>query len=705
MSVIREDSDADAEWQGLDSESGDDDSGVNNVDTDIATSSMSTRDADVQHTYQSISDGCIRLLYLHPGKDDEIVRTNLAVVGLDSRPSYEAISYAWGSSFKLAPMVLNEIHCLRSFTLVECLTNLRSEHDIRILWVDALCINQADVKERNSQVALMGQIYLSASKTIIWLGEDKCMQHEVMMNSNQFSTEAPVHRSSAFNLLKQLAINDHIRFDKQTAVHAIVLARVCELGWWSRAWVVQETLLSKSAHLMLGSATLPWEVVSRAASNYVTHVTACCRPNSTRTAQRDFSDILMTTHGLNTLVSNKITAQMADAVEVILSFQRVPTGTRNELLANLWMYRDRLAKVPHDKIYATLGLLRSNNITIEPDYGMSFADLCRQVVLEDIRASGNLQALKGIRRRIDSKRMKDFPHEVSWCTNWESLDYWAEDRYRVLTELNKHVYAASGLHVARVRAVDDPLGKRHFLHTHGRIFDRITHTSDLLPFERDSIGTKWPRQFANLLRTLRRAKPKDMDRSTYVAGGSLFSAFWRTLVADCIIPAQESQDPFHNFGGNHDDTYEPLIRRAKPSDFMAFLLWWLTGDEYYLLKSVRFGHKRPWQLSKKAPNPAKSQKIPAVHDIHVSVARATSGRRMFTTRKGYIGLGPELTKQGDEVAILLGGSTPFVLEKSGIKVLHEDVYYLLGDCYVHGCMDGKLVENEDTETWPFLILG
>lgn len=103
----------------------------------------------------------------------------------------------------------------------------------------------------------------------------------------------------------------------------------------------------------------------------------------------------------------------------------------------------------------------------------------------------------------------------------------------------------------------------------------------------------------------------------------------------------------------------------------------------------------------------KIQTIPAVHNINASIARATSGRQLFITSKGYIGLGPVRMMTGDRVAILLGGSTPFVLREydtSEEALQHLVQWELLGDCYVHGWMDGELVKNERTEEWPWIVL-
>ncbi|KAJ4289069.1 hypothetical protein N0V90_011411 [Kalmusia sp. IMI 367209] len=69
-------------------------------------------------------------------------------------------------------MILNNKHISVTKNLYDALRHIRSENSNREIWVDALCINQADVKERNHQVSLMGDIYSSAELVINWLAFD-----------------------------------------------------------------------------------------------------------------------------------------------------------------------------------------------------------------------------------------------------------------------------------------------------------------------------------------------------------------------------------------------------------------------------------------------------------------------------------------------------------------------------------------------------
>jgi hypothetical protein len=103
----------------------------------------------------------IRLLELLPGVKGSPLSCNITEVQRANNPKYEALSYAWGE--------LNFSHTLEDITtsthlsitvnLYNAFQAIRYEHTSRILWVDAICINQSDVKEKGHQVASMGKIY------------------------------------------------------------------------------------------------------------------------------------------------------------------------------------------------------------------------------------------------------------------------------------------------------------------------------------------------------------------------------------------------------------------------------------------------------------------------------------------------------------------------------------------------------------------
>ena len=130
-----------------------------------------------EYLYQQLDDEefHIRILDLLPSRDRcaplhcSLRETRLAQSG-DEPGSYEALSYVWGSSKVLRLMFVHG-HVFRiTANLDTALRHLRHETQVRSLWIDAICINQKDNKEKSSQVNQMRHVYAKASRVLVWLG-------------------------------------------------------------------------------------------------------------------------------------------------------------------------------------------------------------------------------------------------------------------------------------------------------------------------------------------------------------------------------------------------------------------------------------------------------------------------------------------------------------------------------------------------------
>jgi hypothetical protein len=116
----------------------------------------------------------IRLLHLYPGDPKSALKCHLEIADLEESPFpvFDALSYVWGSPSS-APSVLfvwrgMEVQMIQILpSLRAALGRLRHPTERRILWVDALCINQADHLERSQQVPMIGRIFHSARSVII----------------------------------------------------------------------------------------------------------------------------------------------------------------------------------------------------------------------------------------------------------------------------------------------------------------------------------------------------------------------------------------------------------------------------------------------------------------------------------------------------------------------------------------------------------
>ncbi|EPE36532.1 hypothetical protein GLAREA_08695 [Glarea lozoyensis ATCC 20868] len=217
------------------------------VDTSDATNPNSLYQknaAAAEQIYSPLAPKAFRLLKLHRGT--EKVHCSILVSLEDHALKYEALSYFWGPINDLKAILLDGFEYLVTPNLFEALLRLRKLDEDRLLWIDALVINQSDLTERSREVTKMLDRYSRAMNTIIWLGKP-------LANASYGRLDI----MSAMKFLSQpelVAPKDHDSGEwvpiKQ-AVEAIFCSK-----YWSRAWTVQEMMYSDHATLHYGSITL-----------------------------------------------------------------------------------------------------------------------------------------------------------------------------------------------------------------------------------------------------------------------------------------------------------------------------------------------------------------------------------------------------------------------------------------------------------------
>jgi hypothetical protein len=183
-------------------------------------------------------------------------------VHLADAPSYEALSYVWGT----APAT-SSINCNRSSisitpTLQAALKSLRDASEPPIIfWVDQICINQEDVTERSQQVNMMKTIFSQAKCVIMWLGHDPDGDAPLVNDLfRQFVTSNPNRfPENAFADDKVLqALNLPIRESPMWKA----MGNFLKLPYFSRIWIVQEVRLAKSIVMIWDSCQLDWEIAT-----------------------------------------------------------------------------------------------------------------------------------------------------------------------------------------------------------------------------------------------------------------------------------------------------------------------------------------------------------------------------------------------------------------------------------------------------------
>ncbi|KAF3045512.1 hypothetical protein E8E12_008825 [Didymella heteroderae] len=226
----------------------------------------------------------IRLIQLVAGGADATLEFYLNEVSIEDLPPFEALSYVWGDANVTEPITCDGGSLLVTVNLANALRKIRSgisptpmnfygleqswphpkvepreKHLVRktvLLWVDAICINQEDVVERNHQVQYMGVIYNRAQRVIIWLGDTE-IEHDQVAVIVAVMQQFEFHL--ALRLLSHKRLPSHDEFaqlmrnggypDIWPAIRAIFAS-----AWYSRVWCVQEALLARDTTVVFDFA-------------------------------------------------------------------------------------------------------------------------------------------------------------------------------------------------------------------------------------------------------------------------------------------------------------------------------------------------------------------------------------------------------------------------------------------------------------------
>lgn len=130
------------------------------------------------YCYSSLWPGSnsIRMLRLMPHEDENApIHCQLFNYTLHETPRgshlYEALSYVWGSTDKPQSIVIDNHELPVTANLHAALRHLRDCFIERVIWIDALCINQGSKDERSRQIQLISKIYSHAARVVVWLGD------------------------------------------------------------------------------------------------------------------------------------------------------------------------------------------------------------------------------------------------------------------------------------------------------------------------------------------------------------------------------------------------------------------------------------------------------------------------------------------------------------------------------------------------------
>jgi hypothetical protein len=314
-------------------------------------------------------------------------------------------------------------------------------------------------------------------------------------------------------------------------------------------------------------------------------------------------------------------------------------GCNISLLRVLRLIRAYDCEDPRDKIYAALGMAMDvDENDIIPDYEKPTSAVYRDIV--DFYVSKqddhSLDILGYVWR---SARGTAFEHRPvsnipSWVPDWTFVvSMFPFEKY-----LDSDAYGQreNAYNATKMTSDHCYIDGAH-LCLRGSILDHITRVSTLCEWNLASGGLKEERSWMS----------KDAD-NLYFTGETSMEAFNHTIVAD--------------IGRRDYQTESEVTYRGSTID-------WDIIDQDTNDLNARERQRQSWML--------------------IDTKAATFGRRLFETSRGFMGLGPPGAQVGDQVCLLLGGQVLYVLRDRGDG--HSE---FIGECYVHGMMDGQACEDE-----------
>jgi hypothetical protein len=315
------------------------------------------------YPYQPLEPRQFRYLELLPSEDPSFRPQCRLYRGEPADSHYAALSYVWGQRDASNPVFIELESQAFEVTpnLFSALQELRHPTQKIALWVDAICINQKDVLERNEQVKLMTAIYENANLVLMWMGRADKSSIAAMKFLVGFDNGISEQRARA-DLLQY-------SFDIQAGLIGLLSRR-----YWSRVWIMQEVIVSRAAYICCGSYVASWAALTQLLVPLSPMESLQLQLNGQylgfHTIQKTASDLVWPMAQLN------LKRQMHETITCWEGLQ---------------MARQRGATDARDFIFSLLGFV--DEMPIEVDYGTPVPELYRSLVMNFITRDKTLDIL------------------------------------------------------------------------------------------------------------------------------------------------------------------------------------------------------------------------------------------------------------------------------------------------------------------------
>ena len=600
----------------------------------------------------------IRLLEVLRGLNEAPLRCRIHHTDLSSLPQYETLSYRWGDKTDVETIECDSQNLNIPKTLAAALRGVRHYDRSRLVWADAACINQKDLREKEQQVRLMRRIYSQSQRTLIWLSDQPNLKISWTAWIPITFSLAWFRRRVDAHLVPQLRIH-HYRKNTSSIVSPLSSAgyfayvNILRNPWFQRAWVVQEVAVANNPTIIWNGSEISW-------ANVV--------------------------NGLQFISKLNFGLAFMPTLQHIFSIDRERQRyhrSKDDLLHILQRHQRCSATDDRDKVFAFTGLADDRSADLVISYSKPVKQIYEDFARLALHKSKSLTLLS--QPAAIERPASELP---SWVPDWS----------RVRSSGMSHSWGLEALALASKFSCSDKLSRVPFaaapatavapkittdgkLQAEGMILDTISGVADT--FE----GVELPAPASNL-----RGVVMGWTKSSrsYVAAQRVMMS-WEELAgarvpASTYAPTREPiLDAYWKTVSAGDYPHVPSVQiEAGIWNRVNRMAWKMR--RYKLDRAMTLPYSimlAVWQVITKGP----------AFKFHLQ-SHYTLHRRLATTKNGYLALVFDGIRAGDVVGLLRGSNVPLILRTTGVA----GEWTLVGDAYVHGIMFGEAWNENTVET-------
>ena len=675
-----------------------------------------------------------RVVELEPRKHRILrLKGKLFEIDLDSPPPFDAISYVWGSR-KDAGSILcttpdgHQEEVKFTGNGEDVLRRMQKRNRSRLLWIDAISINQNSVSERNQQVAIMAQIYSKAQNVLVWLPNDdkeKWKDFDPTVLRRHLSRARFIH-SIPF-LRDNQKVHWYIRGKGDDASLAKELDRIASSSWFKRVWTLLEYAFARNC-LLYSSDKSPVSATYLSGDLRGLHMHNFwnANPFQHNRIRGEVRSLMFEIQGQDVVHST------------IPSLQLFSKAERQEYVRNVSRYllgqclrdsRSLQATQAVDRVFALYPIFSSRHDTTDwmqkPDYSKSKQQVFHEVAATIIRLEDSVSLLVTLPAVEEPNFHSSWP---SWVPDYSisrrntrfliGEDLQPRKMPKPFLSQDRSVLQIGGLLVDRISAtlpchpaiqVTNPDHNKHTLKNKIEAWllvlrwYRLAFASSCLPasaiaahFFKTLTDPMLPHETATLAVFILYVIQPLSSNSTETPFCKWYNAFRTSLSHSIRIASglwgtrwsREERDTFFaHFGalrtGDLEDHAKVLANVLTPSETVEFVKDGVLGSAYPGTKQLR--------------SLLLSQNDPTQYFTPLS---KLSDKEFFVTESGYLGITNGYVQVDDLVVLVLNLGCPTILREDAQK----GAYKYVGICRIDGLMPKKRPWQEDpnfvdTDPW------